>query len=290
MSAPPSTPSFDRRTTPARPDLAADFLRGKVEASRYVTGEKRVVTMPSTPLSREPRQDISIDTEALFGETVTVYETNDEGWCWGQLETDGYVGFLSAAALAQIDTMPSHRVSALRTFIYPQRTIKAPVEASLSMGCLVTISRIVGDFAELASGGFVWAGHLVPLDDYAQDFVAVAEGFLNAPYLWGGRTSLGLDCSALVQLSLAAAGQRAPRDSDMMERQLGVALDCTDGLPMLCRGDLIFWKGHVGIMQNAITLLHANGHFMGVVSETVKVAADRIRAAGAGPITAVKRL
>jgi cell wall-associated NlpC family hydrolase len=290
MRTPPTGPSFDRRTTPARPDIAADFLQGKLVASRYVGGEKRVVAIASTPLSREPRPDISIDTEVLFGEMVTVYETNDEGWCWGQLETDGYVGFLSAAALAQVDRMPSHRVSALRTFIYPQPSIKAPVVASLSMGCLVTITRILGDFAELASGGWVWAGHLVALDDYAPDFVAVAEGFLNAPYLWGGRTSLGLDCSALVQLSLAAAGQRAPRDTDMMEHQLGVPLDCPDGLPTLCRGDLIFWKGHVGIMQDATHLLHANGHFMSVVSESLHRAADRIRAAGGGSISAVKRL
>jgi cell wall-associated NlpC family hydrolase len=290
MSTPASVPSFDRRTTPARPDIAAEFLRGKLEAARYVAGENRLVSTPSTPLSRAPRQDISIDTEVLFGETVIVYESSDEGWCWGQLETDGYVGYLSAAALARVDRMPSHRVSALRTFIYPQRSIKAPTSASLSMGCLVTVSGVSGDFAELASGGFVWAGHLAPLDAYAPDFVAVAEGFLNAPYLWGGRTSLGLDCSALVQLSLAATGRRAPRDSDMMERELGTPVDCGDGLLAFCRGDLIFWKGHVGIMQDATTVLHANGHFMRVVSESLRIAADRIQAAGAGPITAVKRL
>jgi cell wall-associated NlpC family hydrolase len=290
MTVPQPASFFDRRTTPARADIAAEFLRGQVEAVRYVAGEKKSVTIPSTPLSREPRLDLSIDTECLFGETVTVYETNEEGWCWGQLETDGYVGFLSAAALAPANRTPSHRVGTLRTFIYPEPTIKAPSQAAFSMGCLVTVKKISGDFAELASGGFVWARHIIGLDTYAPDFVTVAEGFLNVPYLWGGRTSLGLDCSALVQLSLAATGRRAPRDSDMMERQLGASLDLGDGLPMLRRGDLIFWKGHVGIMQDETTLLHANGYHMSVVSETLQTASDRIWAGGIGSITAVNRL
>jgi len=290
MMAPLPAASFDRRTTPARSDIAAEFLRGQVAAARFVSGERQVVAIPSTPLWREPRQDLSIDTECLFGETVTVYETSDEGWCWGQLETDGYVGFLSAAALAPADTVPSHRVCALRTFVYPQPSIKAPYQSLLSMGCLVTVKRVLGDFAELASGGFIWVHHITVRHDYALDFVTVAETFLNAPYLWGGRTSLGLDCSALVQVSLAATGRAAARDSDMMERQLGIPLDLADGWPRLRRGDLIFWKGHVGIMQDETTLLHANGYHMRVESESLQAATDRIRAAGAGSVTAVKRL
>jgi cell wall-associated NlpC family hydrolase len=282
--------TFDRRTTPARADLAADFLRGKIDAVRYVRGQPMRVTAASTSLSREPRLDISIDTEVLFGETVTVYETSEEGWCWGQLETDGYVGFLPAAALTASDKMPSHRVAVLRTFIYPQRNIKTPIQAALSMGCLLPVKEISGEFAALSGGGFVFARHIVPIDAIAADFVAIAERFINVPYLWGGRTSLGLDCSALVQLSLAAIGRRVPRDSDMMEHELGVPLSDPNNLPELTRGDLIFWKGHVGIMQDGATLLHANGHHMSVISEPLTTAQQRILAGGAGPITSFMRL
>jgi hypothetical protein len=288
MTAQPA--EFDRRTTPARLDLAAECLRGKVAAPRYVSGQTRIVTAPSVPLAREPRLDISIDTEILCGEAITVYESSDEGWCWGQSETDSYVGFLPASALGALKQAPTHRVSALRTFVYPERTIKSPVQAALSMGCLLAIRRIEGDFAETADGGFVFARHLVPIAHRVADFVTVAEQFLNVPYLWGGRTSLGLDCSALVQLSLAAAGLKAPRDSDMLERELGIAVPRRGGLPSLQRGDLIFWKGHVGIVRDDRTLLHANSYHMSVVSEDVHAAISRIEAAGAGSFTTVKRL
>jgi cell wall-associated NlpC family hydrolase len=289
MTAPPHA-EFDRRITPARVDLAAECLRGIVAAPRYVSGQARIVTAPSVALVREPRLDIPIDTEILYGEAVTVYETSDEGWCWGQSETDGYVGFLPARALGSLTRAPTHRVSALRTFVYPHRTIKSPVLAALSMGCLLTIHQIADEFAETADGGFVFARHLVPIAHRAADFVTVAEQFVNVPYLWGGRTSLGLDCSALVQLSLAAVGLRAPRDSDMLEREVGTALPTGNGLSSLQRGDLIFWKGHVGIMQDDRTLLHANGYHMSVVSENMHVAIHRIEAAGAGSFTTVKRL
>jgi cell wall-associated NlpC family hydrolase len=290
MTAQQSSKAFDRRTTPARADLAAEFLRGEVDAVRFVAGKTMRVTAASTVLAREPRSDISIDTEILYGEAVTIYETSEEGWCWGQLETDGYVGFLSAAALSASSQAPTHRVLALRTFVYPERNIKAPVQAALSMGCLLAINQISGEFAEIASGGFVYARHIVPIGDVTPDFVTTAECFLNVPYLWGGRTSLGLDCSALVQLSLAASGRRAPRDSDMMEQELGEGLPESHGTPRLRRGDLIFWKGHVGIMRDERMVLHANGHHMSVVSEDLDTARNRILAAGAGPITSIKRL
>jgi hypothetical protein len=288
MSGQPQA-EFDRRITPARVDVAAECLRGIVAAPRYVSGQTRMVIAPSIALVREPRLDISIDTEVLYGEAVMVYETSDEGWSWGQSETDGYVGFLPARALGSRQA-PTHRVSALRTFVYPDRTIKSPVLHALSMGCLLAIRQIAGEFAETVDGGFVFTRHLVPIAHRAADFVTIAEQFLNVPYLWGGRTSLGLDCSALVQLSLGAAGLKAPRDSDMLERELGSALPTRDGLPNLQRGDLIFWKGHVGIVQDDRTLLHANGYHMSVVSEDVHAAISRIEAAGAGPFTSVKRL
>jgi cell wall-associated NlpC family hydrolase len=281
--------SFDRRITPAREDLADERLRGTVEAARYSTGTLRRVTAPQTALRRHPSPEVSIDTEALMGERVTVYDEH-EGWAWGQLAGDGYVGYLSSEALGAPEPAPSHRVAALRTFVYPGPNLKLPPLGALSLGAAVAVERREGDYVGLATGGFVFAGHLAALDEYEPDFVAVAERFLGTPYLWGGKTSLGLDCSGLVQLSLAAAGIDAPRDTDMQEQALGEAIAMRSDLAGLERGDLVFWKGHVGIMLDAERLLHANGHHMAVVAEPLSLAEERIRTKSFGPITVVKRL
>jgi cell wall-associated NlpC family hydrolase len=143
-----------------------------------------------------------------------------------------------------------------------------------------------GDFAITAEGLHVYGAHLAPLAAAAPDFVAVAERFLEAPYLWGGRTWQGIDCSGLVQTALCEAGFRAPRDSDMMERSLGAPIAPDEALANLRRGDLVFWKGHVGIMRDMETLLHANGAAMRVVSEPLRVARDRIK----DPIMSIRRL
>jgi cell wall-associated NlpC family hydrolase len=279
--------TLDRRVTPARPDVAADYLRGLVEAARFVAGKSMRVREVASPLRVAPRSDAPLGSEVLYGETCIVYETDEEGWSWGQLQTDGYVGYLSANALASQALLPTHRVDALRTFVYPAASIKQPALAALSLGSLVRGIAESGPFIEIESG-FVWASHLVALATRAPDFVAVAERFVHTPYLWGGRTSLGLDCSGLVQLSLAAAGIASPRDSDMIERAFDRKLRF--GSDPLRRGDLVFWKGHVGIMRDAATLLHANGHHMAVVSEPLTLACERILAAGAGPVTSVSRL
>jgi cell wall-associated NlpC family hydrolase len=277
--------SLDRRRTPARPDLAAAKLRGKVEAARYVEGESRRVALPATPLKREPRPDAPYETEALSGEPVTVYE-EVEGWAWVQLETDGYVGWLSANALGSPDPAPTHRVAALRTFLYPGPSIKAEPLGFLSLGASVAVLRREGDFAATPLG-FVHAPHLARLDAFEADYVEVAARFLCAPYLWGGKSSLGLDCSGLVQIALAAAGVAAPRDSDMQASELGEPLDCA--LADLRRGDLVFWKGHVGIVEGPDILLHANGHHMMVARESLEEAVERIAAKGQGGVTALRR-
>jgi cell wall-associated NlpC family hydrolase len=275
---------FDPRVTPARPDLAAAGLEGKVDAERFVEGVTRVVVETSAPLRREPRHDAKLDTEALYGERVTVYHTDGEGWAWGQIESDGYVGYLPANALVLRDEKPTHRVSALRTFLYPEPDIKAPPIMPLSFGSRVAVTRAEKDFAVTAQGA-IFARHLAPLAQADSDFAATARKFTGTPYLWGGRTSLGLDCSALVQLSLSAAGIRCPRDSDMQERALG------DPVPLerLQRGDLVFWKGHVAIACDAETLVHANAFHMAVEIEPLAQAVERIAALGAR-VTSVKRI
>ena len=280
MSAP-----TDRRVTPARPDLAAAHLRGRVDAPRYVEGRALQVIEASAPLRRAPAPDAPLETEALFGEAVTVYE-DSEGWAWVQLDRDAYVGYLPSIALGA-RTAPTHRVSALRTHAYPGPSIKIPPRMALSLGARIKVVRREGDFAVTNDGLWLWARHLADPDGREPDFVAVAEKFLSAPYLWGGRTSEGIDCSGLVQAGLTAADRAAPRDSDMMEAALGEPVPA--GAPLL-RGDLVFWKGHVGVLRDAGTLIHASGWHMAVVSEPLAEARARIAANGGGEVTSVRRL
>ena len=221
----------------------------------------------------------------MFGEAVDVYEERD-GWCWAQLTRDGYVGYLKSAALGA-PLAATHRVSALRAHLYPSATIKSPPVMALSMGALVGVQDFAPPFARLSGGGFVIASHVAALDAHADDFVAVAQKFLHAPYLWGGRTSEGIDCSGLVQGALAAAGVAAPRDTDMQEKALGAMIDPAGPLK---RGDLVFWKGHIGAMLDGATLLHANGHHMMVVAEPLAEAVRRTKEKGGGEVTSIRRL
>src|ERR1700692_3461986 len=263
-----ATVAFEPRVTPARPDLAAAHLRGKVEAARFVEGVEREVRDESAPLRREPAPDAPLDTEALKGERVTVYETNEEGWSWGQLAADGYVGWLPANALGPPGAPATHWVCALRTLAFPGRSIKLPPVAAFSLGCRLAVTP----------WGHVPARHLAPIGAAEPDFVAVAERFAGVPYLWGGKSSLGIDCSALVQVALTAACIACPRDSDMQERALGAAMGAD--LVDLRRGDLVFWKGHVAIVRDAATLVHANAHHMAVAVEPIAAAVQRIAAGG----------
>jgi cell wall-associated NlpC family hydrolase len=283
------TVSFDRRFTPARADLAADHLRGKIDAPRYVAARAMRVVEECIPLSREPSREGSIDTQALFGEAVDVYDVDEEGWAWGQLRRDGYVGYLPAEGMRPERAAPTHRVGVIRTFVYPGPNMKQPPLMALPLGAEVVSTGERGAFLAIDGMGFVWSAHLNALDTFESDFIAVAERFLNVPYLWGGKTSAGLDCSGLMQVSLCACGVDAPRDSDVMEKNLGAPVTFNDELAGLQRGDLVFWKGHVGVMRDPNVLLHANGHSMMVSSEPLRVARDRIRAHGS-EITSIKRL
>ena len=282
------TKRLDPRRHVYRADLAAEQLRGRVEAERYVAGERRQVSAESLPLRREPRFDGRLDTEALHGETVTVY-AEDEGWAWVQVDHDGYVGYMPSEGLVAATVTPTHRVSALRTYVFPEPDAKVPPLAMLSLNARIAVAEDDGRYVRLAHGGFVYARHVAPLGDHVGDLVAVAERFLGTPYLWGGRTSVGLDCSGLVQLAAAAAGHSVPRDADMQAAEAGEPLDWREG-GALCRGDLVFWEGHVGIMTSPQDLIHANAHHMAVEMEPLRQAADRIEAAAGFPISGVRRL
>jgi cell wall-associated NlpC family hydrolase len=278
----------DPRLTPARPEVAAKYLEGKVEAKRFVTGEEFEITDALTPLRRAPLADAELATQALKGERATIYDRNGEGWAWGQLNTDGYVGWLPDRALAKPADQPTHKITALRTFAFGGPSIKlAPLE-TLVMGAMVTVLREEGPFAVTREGWYLPRHHVGSLDSRAADFVAVAEQFVGTPYLWGGKSSFGIDCSGLVQVSLNATGIGCPRDSDMQESGLGRELSRSE-IKKLRRGDLMFWKGHVAIVRDASTIVHANAHHMTSVIENLRDAVSRIKAAGS-EIISIKRL
>jgi cell wall-associated NlpC family hydrolase len=280
--------SFDRRLTAARADLAAEHLRGVVDAPRYAEGQGMRIIAASAPLRRSPQADAPLETEALHGESVTVYDEQD-GWAWAQLERDQYVGYLPAPTLGA-PSASTHRVAALRTHAYPGPVIKLPPRMALSLGALLTVVGREGDFAVSEDGLYLWSRSLAELGANEPDWVAVAERFIETPYLWGGRTSEGIDCSGLVQTALTAAGIVSPRDSDMQEAMLGESVAIDDPSAPLARGDLIFWTGHVGIMRDPVMLLHANGWHMKTVSEPLAQARERISANGGGAVTSIRTL
>jgi cell wall-associated NlpC family hydrolase len=278
----------DPRLTPARGDLAAKYLEGKLKAERFVTGEGFEISDALAPLRRAPSSDAELSTQALKGERVTIYDRNGEGWAWGQLNGDSYVGWLPDQALKKPAGQPTHKVTILRTFAFPGPSIKLAPAETLVMGSLLTVLREDGSFAVTREGWYLPRQHLGPIDRHVGDFVAVAEAFVGTPYLWGGKSSLGIDCSGLVQVSLTAAGTPCPRDSDMQQDGLGRALDPSD-TSKLKRGDLIFWKGHVAIARDADTIVHANAYHMATAVERTEEAIARIKASGS-EVLAVKRL
>jgi cell wall-associated NlpC family hydrolase len=278
----------DPRLTPARPDLAAKYLEGKVAAARFVAGESLEITEAIAPVRQAASSEAELMTQALKGERVTIYDRNGEGWAWGQLSRDGYVGWLPDASLAKPLMAPTHKVTAVRTFAFPGPSIKLPPINMLVMESLLTMTREDGTFAVTSEGWYLPKQHLGALDRFENDFVDVAERFVGTPYLWGGKSNLGIDCSGLVQIALNAAGTGCPRDSDMQQDGLGRSVDPAQA-DKLQRGDLIFWKGHVAIVRNASTIVHANAHHMATAIENTRDAIARIKAAGS-EIATIKRL
>lgn len=286
----PMSNVLDRRRHAYRDDLADAALAGRVTATRFVVGQPYWVATAIAPLCPKPSPEADLDTEALGGEAVTVFEV-EEGWSWCQLAGDGYVGYVPIETLARgVLARPTHRIASREAFAYQEPTARSKPVRSWLFGSQVRAIASNDDFVELADGGFVGSQHVEPVDATAADYVATALQMLGAPYLWGGKSVRGIDCSGLVQLSLSRAGITCPRDTDMQARELPGDIPVPDDhLPPLQKGDLIYWPGHVGIMIDDQSMLHANGTNMSTTIDPVEKVAERSRRDG--PIaTAIKRL
>ncbi len=275
---------FDPRISLARPDLAAANLEGLVSAERYRPTRRMTVRAASAGLYRAPDLAAERQDELIYGEGFEVLDKAD-AFVWGQARRDGYVGFVAAEALGPAAAPSTHRVSAIRAYAFAEPSIKARAVGPFSLNALVAIEAEQGDFARSDDGAWFWRGHLAPIGTYEADPAAVAERFLGAPYLWGGRTSLGLDCSGLIQQALYACGRACPRDTDQQ-----AALGREIARRELQRGDLVAWKGHIGLMLDETRLIHANAHHMAVAIEPLSEAVARIGSSPAGAPTGCRRL
>lgn len=267
---------LDPRLHAFRRDLADERLRGKVEATCFVPGTLKRVIAPTAALYKVPDNRSERQSECLFGEDVLVFEEKD-GFCWVKAQQDNYIGYMEQSKIGPLENQTTHWVIVPRTFQYSDCDLRSPMIGSLSMGSRLTIvgkAETRGThYAKLDNGHFVVETHIAPVTTLASDYVSVAESFIRTPYLWGGKSGLGIDCSGLVQLSMMMTGKSVLRDTDMQEASIGTKIDPSDGLK---RGDLVFWKGHVAIMTDENTLLHANGASMDVRKEDLNKAIERI--------------
>jgi cell wall-associated NlpC family hydrolase len=276
--------TWDPRLTLARPDLASEALEGLVRAERFAPTIAMRLVVPAAAVRAAASVDAEQVDQLLFGERFDILDTED-GFAWGQAARDGYVGWVEAAALSRRPLEATHRVTALRTFSFLEPSIKAPSRGPFSLNALVTAVETQGALTQVEGGGWVPTAHLAPVGAAFEDPADVAERFLGTPYLWGGRDSIGIDCSGLVQQALYAGGRACPRDTDL-QANLGTAI----GPAELMRGDLVFWRGHVGMMVDSRRLLHANAHHMGVAIEPLAEAVERVSRNGGGEPTAYRRL
>lgn len=278
--------ALDRRLHAYRDDLADKRLEGRVEASRFAAGRPARIGVPVADMLAAPAADAGLNTQLLLGDDVLVFEEGP-AWAWVQAARDGFVGYVARSAIAAAGGAPTHTVAVPRTFLYSGADLRLPRKACLSMGSCVSVERFAETrgtkYAVLASGDALIAAHLRPAGEFVDDYVGVAERLLYTPYLWGGASAFGIDCSGLVQLAMRMTGRVAPRDSDMQASGLGEPLDPGANLAGLRRGDLVFWKGHIAIMLDDRNIIHANGHTMMVSREPLAGAVERIAYLYGGP-------
>lgn len=272
-----SDSNLDPRVNCYRDDLAANYLEGKIEGRRFVSGRRAQVVESGTALRRAPDPSSPQDSQLLAGETVQVYDQAD-GYSWVQSESDGYVGYAESRAFGDEIAQVTHCLNVIRSFVYPEPDIKKPPLGVLTMAAQVAVIDVDQRFSRISTGGWVYSDHLQPIDTHEQDFVATALKFLETPYLWGGKGCLGIDCSGLVQIALVRSGQACPRDTYMQAKALGMEIPGENGSFSMRRGDLIYWPGHVAIVLDQEKVVHASGHHMFVTIEPWRDIDDRVRA------------
>jgi len=272
----------DRRLTPANKRVADPSLQSDWPGVSYVEPEPFAVHWPLVDLMNAPEGHR--DRQLLFGETVGVYETH-EGWAFIRSDKDGYVGYVPRSSLAS-SPQATHRISAAATHVYDAPNFKSRDRMRLSHGCLLHGLGTEGSFLQTADG-YVPMVHCAPNQEFSKDPVSVAKTFLDTPYLWGGNSRFGIDCSGLIQAALVACGAACPGDSVLQEETLGYELPADVSLQ---RNDLLFWKGHVAMIVDDARLIHANAHHMAVTFENTEQAIKRIDQQGDGPVTCRKRV
>lgn len=272
---------MDSRTTPATARIAHASLRGKIDGVPVTDGKPLRVVQPLADLLKTPNGDRL--RQLWLGEDFTVID-RDQGHAFGFAHKDGYRGWLLATALGEAPD-PSHWVASPSTVLYPEPRTQSREVALLPMGARLRVSGQSGKFSETPLG-FVPTCHLREIGDWHKDPVTVAEKFLHTPYLWGGNSRAGIDCSGLVQAAYLACGMRCAGDSDM-QQDIGHLIAEADGLR---RGDLLFWKGHVAIVADAQRLIHANGQTMSVAYENIADCIARILDQDGGYVTHRRRL
>ena len=270
---------LDHRLNAFRPDLADSRLKGRVEAETFVAGQPRRIVVPVADVKRSPDAGSGLDTQLLLGDDVHVFEEKD-GWSWLQSDRDGYAGYVASAAVGKRAGVFTHVVSVPRTFVYPRPDLRQPRSRALSMGSQVAVVGLAETrntvYALTGDGEAIVSSHLLEIGECAADYVAVAETLIHTPYLWGGASGFGIDCSGLVQLSMRMCGLSVLRDTDMQSRSIGAPQLAGSNLTGLQRGDLVFWKGHVAIMTDPANMIHASGHTMLVSHEPLRDAVARI--------------
>ncbi|MFD2208028.1 C40 family peptidase [Kiloniella antarctica] len=277
---------FDLRLHPIRDDLVAEYLREKVTCNKYSRGQAAQIIVGKSSLRRSPENQSPLDSELLFGEKLTVYDERN-GWAWVQNAKDSYVGYIHSLDISKEVRPTTHRVHALRTYVYPQPNMKSPPLDLLSIESVLSVIQVEGNFSQIQGGGWVFSAHITPQNLIADNHIMVAKRFLGTPYLWGGKTSVGIDCSGLIQVSLSACGITAQRDASMQEKTLGIPVNSEQ----TTEGDLIYWPGHVAIALDKTMAIHATANSMDVTIEPIAHITERVEMETGGTgITAIKRV